>query len=210
MTILSPQYDHDRRSFHRSVTLVGEADRKMLKSAIKHSAGADHVRHRLVPTEAVSKCARELDRLKDEVSAILQEEKEEKQVTPSTACCASISQLVCIQLRQAEMELTKGENLIKHQEEIHSRPARTWFQNTKEKNAAKGMLFLQAGLCKLTPALLIAASKLGYEAVSASQSVAKPVQQVKEAKVKKPLFFVPLPLPGTFVAQKRQICRSFS
>lgn len=36
------------------------------------------------------------------------------------------------------MELKKGENLIEHETEIFSRPARTWFQSEKEKAKAKG------------------------------------------------------------------------
>jgi predicted RNA-binding protein with EMAP domain len=62
------------------VTLVGEADRKMLKAAIKHGSDADQIRHRIVPPEAVSKWAEKLEELKDEISEILKEEKEEKQV----------------------------------------------------------------------------------------------------------------------------------
>ncbi|PSS37722.1 hypothetical protein PHLCEN_2v415 [Hermanssonia centrifuga] len=102
----------------RSVTLVGEADRKILKAAIKHASGEDQVRHRQVPAEAVLKWSQKLDELKDEISAVLQEEREEKQLT------------------QAEMELRKGQNIIEHAEEIHSRPARTWFQSEKEKAKA--------------------------------------------------------------------------
>ena len=63
-----------------SVTLVGEADRKMLKAAIKHSSGEDQVRHRHVPPEAVVKWSQKLRDLKDEIAGVLQEEKEEKQV----------------------------------------------------------------------------------------------------------------------------------
>ncbi|TDL28452.1 DEAD-domain-containing protein [Rickenella mellea] len=103
----------------RSVTLVGEADRKMLKAAIKHSAGADQVRHRTIPPEYVSSWATKLDGLKDEIAEVLKEEKEEKA------------------LRQAEMEIRKGQNIIDHEEEIHSRPARTWFQSGKEKRKAE-------------------------------------------------------------------------
>ncbi|KAF9015182.1 DEAD-domain-containing protein [Cyathus striatus] len=99
----------------RSVTLIGEADRKLLKAAIKHGAGEDQIRHRIVPTEIVQKWSEKLDGMNDEISDILKEEKEEKQ------------------LRQAEMELKKGQNIIEHQEEIYSRPARTWFQTSKEK-----------------------------------------------------------------------------
>lgn len=36
------------------------------------------------------------------------------------------------------MELRKGQNLIEHEAEIHSRPARTWFQSSKEKEKASG------------------------------------------------------------------------
>ncbi|KAI0932221.1 nucleolar DEAD-box protein required for synthesis of 60S ribosomal subunit [Taiwanofungus camphoratus] len=105
----------------RSVTLVGEADRKMLKTAIKHAAIKDSVRHRQVPPEVVAKWSSNLDDLKQEVSEILQEEKEEKQ------------------LRQAEMELKKGQNMIEHEAEIYSRPARTWFQSGKEKAKAEAL-----------------------------------------------------------------------
>ncbi|KZT30398.1 DEAD-domain-containing protein [Neolentinus lepideus HHB14362 ss-1] len=99
----------------RSVSLVGEADRKLLKAAVKHSSGVDSVRHRVLSAEDVAKWVQELDGLKGEVADILKEEKEEKQ------------------LRQAEMELKKGQNMIEHEEEIYSRPARTWFQSTKDK-----------------------------------------------------------------------------
>ncbi|KAG6851047.1 hypothetical protein H0H93_002939 [Arthromyces matolae] len=103
----------------RSITLVGEADRKMLKAAIKHGAGADQVRHRIIPTEVVAKWTKSLEALKHDVAAVLHDEKEEKQ------------------LRQAEIELKKGENMIEHETEIYSRPARTWFQTGKEKANAQ-------------------------------------------------------------------------
>lgn len=35
------------------------------------------------------------------------------------------------------MELKKGQNMVEHEEEIYGRPARTWFQSEKEKQAAK-------------------------------------------------------------------------
>ncbi|KAH9898412.1 DEAD-domain-containing protein [Cubamyces lactineus] len=105
----------------RSVTLVGEADRKMLKAAIKHSTSEDQVRHRQVPPEVVAKWSQKLEGLKGEIAEILQEEKEERQ------------------LRQAEMELKKGQNMIEHEAEIFSRPARTWFQTGKEKAKAEAL-----------------------------------------------------------------------
>ena len=36
------------------------------------------------------------------------------------------------------MELTKGQNLLEHADEISSRPARTWFQTESDKKKAKG------------------------------------------------------------------------
>lgn len=64
----------------RSVTLVGEADRKVLKAAIKHSAGEDQVRHRVIPPDMVAKFAEKLESLKGEITEVMKEETEEKQV----------------------------------------------------------------------------------------------------------------------------------
>ncbi|TFY71055.1 hypothetical protein EVG20_g1953 [Dentipellis fragilis] len=105
----------------RSVTLVGESDRKLLKAAIKHAAAEDQVRHRTVSSEIVSKWADKLESMKDDIAAVLRDEIEEKQ------------------LRRAEMELTKGQNMIEHEEEIYSRPARTWFQTSKDKQKAEAV-----------------------------------------------------------------------
>lgn len=41
------------------------------------------------------------------------------------------------QIRRGNMELQKAQNMLEHEDEIKSRPARTWFQSTSEKNAAK-------------------------------------------------------------------------
>jgi ATP-dependent RNA helicase DDX27 len=63
----------------RSITLVGEADRKMLKAAIKQSS-ADQIRHRIIPNEAIIAMSENLAGLTDEIQEILHEEKEEKLV----------------------------------------------------------------------------------------------------------------------------------
>ena len=36
-------------------------------------------------------------------------------------------------IRKAEMEANKAENMIEHEAEIYSRPARTWFQTERQK-----------------------------------------------------------------------------
>ncbi|ETW74902.1 hypothetical protein HETIRDRAFT_332035 [Heterobasidion irregulare TC 32-1] len=109
----------------RSVTLVGEADRKMLKAAIKHASKEDQVRHRTVPPEVISKWSKKLESLTKEVAGVLQDEKEEKHI------------------RKAEMELKKGQNMIEHEDEIYSRPARTWFQSSSDKQKASDLSKLQ-------------------------------------------------------------------
>jgi ATP-dependent RNA helicase DDX27 len=68
----------------RSITLVGEADRKLLKAAIKQSE-ADQIRHRIIPTEAVADMAAKMEEMKDDIQAILKEEKEEKMVSLTVA-----------------------------------------------------------------------------------------------------------------------------
>nr|ODN94032.1 ATP-dependent RNA helicase DRS1 [Cryptococcus depauperatus CBS 7841] len=102
----------------RSISLVGEADRKMLKAAIKQSE-AEEIRHRIIPGDAVHAMADRLEGFKEEIQEVLKEEKEEKL------------------MRQADMEIKKGQNMVEHEAEIFARPARTWFQTAKEKQAAK-------------------------------------------------------------------------
>ena len=134
----------------RSVTLVGETDRKMLKAAIKHSAGEDKVRHRVVPPETVEGWAEAIKDLEDEVKAVLQEEKEAKE------------------LRKAEMEISKGQNILEHEAEIFSRPARTWFQSSKDKAKATGEYLPLATYSMLTE--FLETSRLQYEAGYEPQS----------------------------------------
>lgn len=52
----------------------------MLKAAIKHGAGADQVRHRVVPADAIAKWSEKLDALKAEIAEVMEEEVQEKQV----------------------------------------------------------------------------------------------------------------------------------
>lgn len=128
----------------RSVTLVGETDRRMLKAAIKHSAGEDKVRHRVVPAEAVENWAEVIKDIEVEVKAVLQEEREAKE------------------LRKAEMELSKGQNILDHEAEIFARPARTWFQSSKEKAKAAGKYISLTTSSMLTE--FLETSRLQYEA----------------------------------------------
>ena len=122
------------------MTLVGEADRKMLKAAIKHASKEDQVRHRTVPPEVISKWSKKLESLTKEVAGVLQDEKEEKHVRCDHMNTESRIHRF-IQIRKAEMELKKGQNMIEHEDEIYSRPARTWFQSSSDKQKASGAFY---------------------------------------------------------------------
>jgi len=91
----------------------------MLKAAIKQYASSQ-IHNRVIPSTAIQSCAKKLEALRSEVGEVLNEEKEEKAI------------------RQADMEVTKGQNMIQHEEEIFGRPKRVWFQTEKEKQKAKG------------------------------------------------------------------------
>lgn len=58
--------------------------------------------------------------LESEIKQILKQEDEEKQ------------------LRLTEMEINKASNMIEHQDEIMSRPARTWIKTSGRKRPAPG------------------------------------------------------------------------
>lgn len=101
-------------------TLAAEPDRKVVRAAVKagRAQGAKITSRVIDPVEA-DKWQKRIDEMQDEVEAVLQEEKEEKQ------------------LAQAEMQLKKGENLIEHEAEIKARPRRTWFESEKDKKRSK-------------------------------------------------------------------------
>ena len=100
----------------RAVTLAAEADRKVVKAAVKAAQSQSaKVVSRILDVDKVDALGEKIKNLGDEIEEILEEEKEEKQ------------------LQSAELQLRKGENLIKHEDEIKSRPKRTWFETQREK-----------------------------------------------------------------------------
>ena len=72
-----------------------------------------------MPTDKAEEWTERLRGLEEEIEEVLREEKEERIMA------------------QAEMQVKKGDNLIKHEDEIMSRPKRSWFETEKEKRAAK-------------------------------------------------------------------------
>jgi ATP-dependent RNA helicase DDX27 len=60
------------------LTLVGEKDRRIVKQAIKK---AKSVKQRKIDADLVKSAAEEIDGLKEQMAAALENEKEEKQVS---------------------------------------------------------------------------------------------------------------------------------
>jgi ATP-dependent RNA helicase DDX27 len=75
---------------------------------------------------------KKLKDLDDEIEDVLKEEKEERALSIT------------------ERDLKRGENLIKYEDEIKSRPRKTWFESDKEKKAAhqKGAAALNGPVTK--------------------------------------------------------------
>ena len=107
----------------RAITLAGELDRKIVRTALKAVKESGKIVSRVLAPENVDALMKILDNLETEVEAVLKEEKEEKA------------------MRIAEMEVRKGENVMKYQDEIMARPKRTWFATEREKAASKGMIY---------------------------------------------------------------------
>lgn len=103
----------------RACTLAAEGDRKVVKTIVKvgRSQGAKIV-SRVVDSGVADTWAEKVEDLQEEIEDVLREEREERQ------------------LAQVELNVARGENLIAHQEEIKSRPKRTWFESESAKKAA--------------------------------------------------------------------------
>jgi ATP-dependent RNA helicase DDX27 len=104
----------------RACTLAAEPDRKVVRAAVRSARKQGvKVTGRSVPPAEVDIWAEKLTQLEADVTAVLEEESEEKALTV------------------AEREAKRGENLIVHRDEIMARPKRTWFETEKDKKAAK-------------------------------------------------------------------------
>lgn len=104
----------------RACTIAAETDRKVVKQAVKAAkAQGAKIVSRVVDPAAADRWVANVKALDEEVEVILKDEKEEKL------------------LNQTDMSIRKGENIIAHDDEIHARPRRTWFESEREKLQAK-------------------------------------------------------------------------
>lgn len=101
----------------RSVSLVGESDRKTLKMVLKNAEIAP--KQRLIDVAVLEEFHDRLESMSADVEELLEEEKAERA------------------LQKAEKEATRAENIIQHAKEIKARPKKEWFQNLKQKSESK-------------------------------------------------------------------------
>lgn len=110
-----------------SIVCSGNNDeRKLLKGVAKRAQG--QLTARIVPPSVIGRWRAWIDSLEPAVKAVLKEERQEKE------------------MRLAEMELNKANNMLQHSDDIYARPARTWFQNEGEKQEAKTKAREERGL----------------------------------------------------------------
>ena len=100
----------------RSVTLVGERERKLLREIVK---GEGNFQNRVVPQDTIDRYNTKIAKMEPTIKTVLEEEKVEAS------------------LDYSEMELRKAENMIKHRSEIISRAPRTWIMSADDKKDAK-------------------------------------------------------------------------
>nr|XP_033819570.1 probable ATP-dependent RNA helicase DDX27 [Geotrypetes seraphini] len=104
----------------RSVSLVGEEERKMLKEIVKKAQTP--VKARILPQDVVTKFRDKIQNLEKDIYAVLQLEKEEKEMQKSES-----------EISLAKKKLQKGEA---EGDDAH-RPERSWFQTKEERKKEK-------------------------------------------------------------------------
>ncbi|OWZ19594.1 DEAD/DEAH box RNA helicase [Phytophthora megakarya] len=97
----------------RAVTLTSESRRLVMKQVSRHCKG--FVKSRAVPDPVIAQWKARIESMQEDVKLVMHEETLEKR------------------MREVEKEATRATNLLKHRDEINSRPARTWFMSEKEK-----------------------------------------------------------------------------
>ncbi|KAI4766510.1 DEAD-domain-containing protein [Aureobasidium sp. EXF-3400] len=104
----------------KSCTLAAEPDRKVVKACVKTArAQGAIIKSRIIEAKSADDWSRKVDLLAVEIEDVLREEKEEKV------------------LATTEMQMRRTENIMTHEDEILSRPKKTWFESESDKRAAK-------------------------------------------------------------------------
>lgn len=112
-----------------SVTLVGDARRKVMKELLKgeggllgggdHQGGEGKVLSRTILPAVITKFAQQIHQLESKIEKAMSEER--------------LRSRLDVAMREAE----RAQNLIEHEDEISARPARTWYQSETAKKKTK-------------------------------------------------------------------------
>lgn len=107
-----------------AVTLVGDARRKVMKEVLKGegsalSAAGGKVLSRTIPPSVISKFEEQIRALEGRIDGLFADERYRAKLD--------------VAMREAE----RAQNLIEHEDEISSRPVRTWYQTESQKHALK-------------------------------------------------------------------------
>lgn len=107
-----------------AITFAENTDKALIKMVQKHTG--KKLQERVLQLADVKEWHTKIEGMERQVNAIRMEEREERAI------------------RKAEMEASKAENMLLHESEIYSRPARTWFQSSAEKKALKKAMSSEA------------------------------------------------------------------
>ncbi|XP_064599408.1 probable ATP-dependent RNA helicase DDX27 [Liolophura sinensis] len=106
----------------RSVSLVGEQERKLLKELVKKARTA--VKSRVIPQEVIGKYRDKITKMEPDIKKVNIEELEEKE------------------LKASEDKMKRAEKLLENPKDQGGQPKRIWFQSHKEKMREKAGLRL--------------------------------------------------------------------
>jgi len=97
-----------------SISFIQESDRRLLKQIVKHAKNKN-VLHRVVPVDTIRYYKNQLESLQPEISSLQEQD------------------LINKEIEKTELTARRADNLIKHEQEIISRPARRWIMSDKQK-----------------------------------------------------------------------------
>ena len=99
--------------------MTTEADRAVLKQAIKNTGKHSSIKNRIVDSKLVAKFQEKINEMANVISSTLEDEKEESLIA------------------KTEKDYTRAVNMLEHREEIVGRPRREWFQSQDDKKLDK-------------------------------------------------------------------------
>lgn len=97
----------------RSITLVGERSRAVMREAVKRAQR--NVKSRIIPPAVLERYRQAVESMEQDVKAILMDESVEREA------------------RAAETQAQRAQNLVLHADDISSRPARRWVMSERQK-----------------------------------------------------------------------------